>query len=130
MSKKQLTKLGEQIAAGEPPANADLLLLTQVLRAYQTVLVTVEEQLTVIGLPATSRVKTIGVLIEKLRREEGMALARVQDTAGARTVVDGGWVEQDAVVDRLRSHFDTWTGKPSRVVDRRSNPVTVTELFT
>ena len=83
---------------------------------------TVEVQLTSIGLSATSRVKTRGVLIEKLRREHGMNLARVQDMAGARTVIEGGWAEQDAVVKQLKTHFDGWTGKPSKVMDRRSNP--------
>lgn len=117
-----MNKLGERIAASEPPDKEDLQSLNEVLRSYQAILVTVEEQLTVIGLAATSRVKTRSVLIEKLRRERGMALARVQDMAGARTVIEGGWAEQDAVVELLKVHFDRWTGKPSKVVDRRSVP--------
>lgn len=122
ISKQQLNKLGERIAANDPPAKEDLQRLNDVLRAYQAILVTVEEQLALVGLTATSRVKTRGVLIEKLRREHGMALARVQDMAGARTVIEGGWVEQDAVVKQLTSHFDAWTGKQSKVVDRRIHP--------
>lgn len=122
ISKQQLNKLGERIAASDPPDKKDLLLLNQVLRAYQAILVTVEDQLALIGLSATSRVKTRSVLIEKLRREHGMALARVQDMAGARTVIEGGWVEQDAIVKQLKDHFDEWTGKESKIVDRRLAP--------
>ncbi|WP_067495802.1 hypothetical protein [Actinoplanes sp. TFC3] len=122
ISKQKLNKLGERIAASDPPAKEDLQLLNDVLRAYQSILVTVEEQLALIELSATSRVKTRSVLIEKLRRERGMALARVQDMAGARTVIEGGWAEQNATVEQLTRHFDEWTGKPSKVIDRRSSP--------
>ncbi|MEU4240672.1 hypothetical protein [Actinoplanes sp. NPDC026619] len=122
ISKKKLNQLGARIAAGDSPAGADLVQLKEVLRAYQAILDTVEEQLTQIDLRATTRVKTRSVLIEKLRREGGMELARVQDLAGARIVVDGDWAEQDAVVARVASHFDGWTGKQPRVVDRRLRP--------
>jgi hypothetical protein len=122
ISKQQLNKLGERIAASDPPNKEDLRLLNEVLRSYQAILVTVEDQLALIGLSATSRVKTRGVLIDKLRRERGMALARVQDMAGARTVIEDGWVEQDAIVEQLKAHFDGWTGRESKVVDRRLTP--------
>ncbi|MCM4080340.1 hypothetical protein [Paractinoplanes hotanensis] len=121
-SKKQLNKLGDRIAVNEPPAKEDLQQLNAVLRAYQEILVTVEEQLSLIGLSSTSRVKTRSVLIEKLRREKGMALARVQDLAGARTVVEGGWTKQDELVELLKAHFNRWTGVPTKVVDRRIIP--------
>ncbi|MET3424431.1 hypothetical protein BJ973_003643 [Actinoplanes tereljensis] len=122
ISKKQLSKLGDRIAAGDPPAKEDLAQLKEVLRAYQAILDAVEEQLVAIDLVAAARVKTRSVLIEKLRREKGMELARVQDMAGARTIVDGGWVDQDAVVARIVSHFESWTSRSSRIVDRRVRP--------
>ncbi|MFC7273432.1 hypothetical protein ACFQS1_05515 [Paractinoplanes rhizophilus] len=122
ISKQQFNRLGERIAAGDPPAREDLTQLNQVLRAYQAILDTVEEQLAGIGLHATTRVKTRSVLIEKLRREHGMLLARVQDLAGARTVIDGGWTEQDGVVSNIVTHFHAWTGKAPKVVDRRVAP--------
>ncbi len=101
-----------------------MLQLNEVLRAYQVILDDVESQLASIGLSATTRVKTRGVLIEKLKREQGMALARVQDMAGARTVVTGGWAKQDEVVEQLTAHFNSWerTTQPARVVDRRARP--------
>jgi ppGpp synthetase/RelA/SpoT-type nucleotidyltranferase len=122
ISKQQLNKLGQRIAASETPTGEDAQQLNNVLRAYQAILVTVEEQLAALGLSATSRVKTKGVLIEKLQREQGMLLARVQDMAGARLVIEGGWAEQDVATQQLTKHFDTWTGKASKVVDRRVNP--------
>ncbi|HEX5204134.1 MAG TPA: hypothetical protein VFW27_29750 [Actinoplanes sp.] len=50
ISKQQFNRLGERIAAGDPPAREDLTQLNQVLRAYQAILDTVEEQLAGIGL--------------------------------------------------------------------------------
>ncbi|MEU4381255.1 hypothetical protein [Micromonospora echinofusca] len=122
MSKQQLTKLGERIAASDPPAAEDLALLNQVIRAYQEILLTVEGKLAEMGLAATSRVKTRDVLIDKLRREHKMALARVQDLAGARIVIEGGRFEQDALAARIVEEFDPWTGNASKLIDRRANP--------
>jgi ppGpp synthetase/RelA/SpoT-type nucleotidyltranferase len=122
VSKNQLNKLGERLAASDPPRSEDMILLNEVIRSYQDVLLSVERELSTLGLAATSRVKTKDVLIDKLRREEGMALARVQDLAGARIVTDGNLRVQDDIVRRLKEHFDSWTAKESRVVDRRQHP--------
>ena len=97
-------------------------LLNQVIRAYQEILLTVEGKLAGMGLAATSRVKTRDVLIDKLRREHRMALARVQDLAGARIVIEGGRMEQDALAERIVEEFDPWTGNASKLMDRRENP--------
>ncbi len=122
MSKQQLNRLGERLARNEPPDEVDLLALNEVVRAYQAILDEVEVQLSNLDLAATTRVKTTGVLIEKLRREDNMALARVQDLAGARIVVSGGRTVQDSVVALVAGHFTDWTGKESRIVDRREKP--------
>ena len=72
------------------------------------------------GFSPTTRVKTQGTLIEKLRRESGMRLSRVQDLAGARIVVSDR-LEQDQARDRICAHF-TAAGHPCRVRDRRDDP--------
>lgn len=122
ISKQKLNQLGERLAASDPPHDQDLDLLNDIIRAYQAILGQVEEQLSDLGLAATSRVKTRDVLIDKLRRQQNMALARVQDLAGARTVCQGGRVEQDRITQLVVDHFHDRTGKPPKVVDRRTDP--------
>jgi hypothetical protein len=82
----------------------------------------VEVELAGLGFEASTRVKTKDVLLDKLRRESGMALARVQDIAGARIVVHGCRLEQDESVSRIYEHFEAITNREPRVVDRRISP--------
>ncbi len=97
MSRTQLDKLGERLAAAAQPSDEDLDLLLDVLSAYQAALSEVQERLGAAGYKPTSRTKTTSVLIEKLRREHS-SLKSVQDIAGARIVVDG---DRDALCVRL-----------------------------
>jgi hypothetical protein len=70
----------------------------------------------------SSRVKTTGTLIEKLRRNGGHTLGSIHDLGGMRLVVPGGRVEQDRIVDGARELFSEAARMP-KVIDRRANPV-------
>lgn len=89
--------------------------------AYQVVLDEVRQRLVGLGLEATTRVKTIGTLIDKLRREQRMELSRLQDLAGARIVIDGGREDQDRVTELIVAAFRD-APKTPKVVDRRTDP--------
>ncbi|HVX46258.1 MAG TPA: RelA/SpoT domain-containing protein [Mycobacteriales bacterium] len=121
ISKTQLDKLGKRLAASEQISDADYELLEQVLSAYDELRDHVQGRLFELGFEnVTGRVKTTGTLVEKLRREQGMALKGVQDVAGVRIVVSGGRLEQDRAVERVERAFrPNVKGKPK---DRRDEP--------
>ena len=68
-----------------------------------------------LALSPTSRLKTTGTIIDKLKRER-TRLSTMQDVAGARIVV-GDLAEQDRVVAAICSLISR-----SDVVDRRERP--------
>lgn len=122
LSKSQINRLGRRLGTEGVPSDEDLMKLQELIRYYQTILDAVKTDLDALGFgEATSRVKTHLTLIEKLRREGKMELARVQDFAGARLVLDGNRRRQDEAVKRIVEHFSDQT-KPPRVIDRRSTP--------
>ena len=90
-----MDKLGERLAASESISAEDYALLEEVADAYQAALDQVEARLRQLGFQATTRVKTTGTLVDKLRREHGLKLKAIHDLAGARIVIDGGRLEQD-----------------------------------
>jgi len=66
----------------------------------------------------TPRLKTVGTLVDKLMREEGMALSRMRDIAGVRVVDEMNRLEQDVLVGRLVEAL----GIERPRVDRRRDP--------
>jgi ppGpp synthetase/RelA/SpoT-type nucleotidyltranferase len=120
ISRSQLDKLGERLASEEPTSDADYALFAQVADAYQAVLDQVEGRLRRRGLEATTRVKTTGTLIDKLRRDR-VTLRGIHDLAGARIVVDGGRLEQDRVTARIIDEFVSGPKRPIKK-DRRETP--------
>jgi len=121
ISRNQLDRLGERLAASDTPSEDDQALLLQVLRAYEDALRTVRVHLLGLGFTVTGRLKTIGTLVDKLRREPGMRLKSVQDVAGLRIVVPGTRRDQDEVVARVVAAFAA-EAKPPVVRDRRILP--------
>jgi ppGpp synthetase/RelA/SpoT-type nucleotidyltranferase len=121
ISRSALDRLGERLAASPVAEDSDLDLLEQVLGAYQDALDTVETDLATIGYQPTTRLKTTGTLIEKLRRETGMKLKGVQDVAGARIITTGSRADQDEMVQKIVATFKNET-RPPRVKDRREEP--------
>ena len=69
-----------------------------------------------LGLEPGSRLKTVGTLVDKLRRIPE-PLSRIQDVAGARVVAEMTRGEQDRLVERITARFDDY-----RVKDRRAEP--------
>jgi ppGpp synthetase/RelA/SpoT-type nucleotidyltranferase len=95
------------------------VLLQQLRLAHDEALATVQRALAD-ALPEamrTSRLKTVGTIVDKLRREETMRLSRMQDIAGVRIVGPSSRAEQDAIVSRLTALFPG-----ARIVDRRAQP--------
>lgn len=121
ISRSALDRLGERLAASDEVDDADLDLLRDVLNAYQAALAEVQDRLVALGYAPTTRTKTTGVLIEKLRRETGMKLKGVQDIAGARIVADCDRSEQNEIVRRIVAEFAD-EARPPKVKDRRAEP--------
>ncbi|AEA23386.1 RelA/SpoT domain protein [Pseudonocardia dioxanivorans CB1190] len=120
-SRKQLDKLGRRIAAaGRLPVD-DRDLFSDVIDYYQMLLDRVALTLTEHGFRPTARVKTTGTLIDKLIREHGMQLTRINDLAGARIVIDGSRLDQDQAVQNICSAFLDCEKQPV-VLDRRTQP--------
>lgn len=120
MSKAALDRLGERLARHGRITEDDAEVFAAVADAYQDALEQVEQYLADLGYAASTRVKTTGVLIEKLRRES-CRLSQVQDLAGARIVL-GDRRQQDEAVDRIKRTFDPICSKPCKVKDRRVEP--------
>lgn len=119
ISKTALDRLGVRLAAGDSVSEEDLAALAQVIDAYQDVLNGVKHQLSELGFSATTRMKTTGTLVDKLRRETAR-LSQVQDLAGARIVVPDR-AAQDKATSKLRATFES-AGCPCRIIDRREHP--------
>ena len=71
-SRKEMDRLGKRLASADAISDADYTQLAEVVGAYQEVLGRVERRLAGIELRATTRVKTTGTLVDKLRRETTM----------------------------------------------------------
>lgn len=119
VSKTALDRLGAKLTANDSIAEDDLEALAQVVGAYQEVLDGVKSRLTELGYRATTRVKTTGTLVDKLRRETAR-LSQVQDLAGARIVVPDRAAQDDAVA-KIHDSFAS-SGCPCKVIDRRMHP--------
>ncbi len=74
------------------------------------------------GFKPTTRVKTTGTLTEKLVREHGIQLTRINDVAGARIVVAGGRASQAEAVSAIVKNFTSSGEKQPQIIDRRSDP--------
>jgi ppGpp synthetase/RelA/SpoT-type nucleotidyltranferase len=76
-----------------------------------------QTQLKELGFEATSRLKTINTIIEKLRREK-TRLAEMQDIAGLRIVSQADLIEQDRIASSIAETFSV-----RKVIDRRKQPM-------
>jgi hypothetical protein len=121
ISGKQLGKLGRRLAQPGPISDEDYEMLARVAEVYQAVLDKVEQRLRLLGYQATTRVKTTGTLVDKLRRTPHLPLGSIHDLAGARIVSDGGRWEQDQVVGRIMAAFGDYPKAP-QIIDRREKP--------
>lgn len=122
LSRTQIEKLGKRLVAADRPRPEDVELLNELLISYREVLSAATLRVErVTGLQPTSRVKTRGTTIDKLRKQGGHRLSAIQDLAGMRVVVRGTRDAQDAVVEQVVREFSA-EDKPPNIVDRRESP--------
>jgi ppGpp synthetase/RelA/SpoT-type nucleotidyltranferase len=81
----------------------------------------VQKVLRDLGFESTSRPKTVGTMIDKLRRDSRSTLSRMQDVAGIRVTAPTTLSEQDRVVGRIHACAEHNAWRP-RVKDRRAQP--------
>jgi len=86
LSNRQIDRLGDRLRISDPTAK-DLELLGQVRGLYAGALAEVTRVLVDLGYEPGARLKTVGTLVDKLRRIPE-PLSRIQDVAGARVVVE------------------------------------------
>lgn len=127
-SREQIRKLGERIAAGDPVADDDLHALEELVACHLSVLELarprldgVSQRVGIEPVHITHRAKTTTTIIEKLRREDGMSLARMQDVAGIRIVGSFTLDGQDRLTAEIARRFPA-DPRPPKPVDRRANP--------
>ncbi len=116
MTKTQIDRLGARLKKAQFE-DADLRLLDGYRRsfadAYNAVVLAIRE--TLLLQPTGRPSKSTPSIVEKLGRES-IRLSQMQDIAGCRVVVSD-FSEQELVVSKLHSHFDT-----AVVIDRRKKP--------
>lgn len=103
-STAQINALGDRLRRAERPSAADLEQLQSVRADYDAPLHRIEEHLRSRGLHPTSRLKTVGTIVDKLKRER-TRLSKMQDIAGVRIVITGGLDDQHRVVGQIASDF-------------------------
>jgi Region found in RelA / SpoT proteins len=105
MSRSSIDKLGWRLAHAQDPSPEDIIALQEFRGSCNAPLVQVRQRLVDgLGLQATSRLKTIPTIIEKVRRDR-IALSRIQDIAGVRIVRDMTRAEQDDLVAQIVEAF-------------------------
>jgi ppGpp synthetase/RelA/SpoT-type nucleotidyltranferase len=128
-SREQIRRLGERIAAAAAVADNDLVLLEESVACHAEALARARPKLDGIGdelrfsapLHISHRAKTTETIIEKLRREQKMSLARMQDIAGIRIVGSIERDDQDRLAYEVARRFPGDPREP-RIVDRRQQP--------
>jgi hypothetical protein len=123
LSKSSLERLGRQLVASDQPERADVEQLHILLAAYGPVLTDAVDLVSrEVGVFPSSRIKTTGTLLEKLRRNGSYTLSSIHDLAGMRVVVQGGRLEQDELAERIRLIF-AGGSREARLLDRRLRPM-------
>jgi ppGpp synthetase/RelA/SpoT-type nucleotidyltranferase len=117
ISGAQIDKLGVRLRDAAEVGENDLAMLQGLLLAYDETLRLVADRLRGVGLRPTTRLKTSGTIIEKLRREAPLILRSMHDLAGARVVQPMTLSEQNQVRDQI---LDEWPA--AKVIDRREKP--------
>jgi hypothetical protein len=127
-SGEQIRKLGERLASGNPISPDDDHLLEELVACHLRALELARPRLN--GLPAaastgplhiTARAKTTGTIIEKLRREHRMSLARMGDLAGFRIVGAISFADQDRLGAMIAECFPADPRAP-KLINRRATP--------
>lgn len=127
-SREQIKRLGNRLASGDPVPDDDLRLLEELVACHMTALELARPLLDGLAeaagappLHITHRAKTTQTIIEKLRREHGMSLARMRDLAGIRIVGAITFAQQDALAAEIARRFPADPREP-KLIDRRADP--------
>jgi len=104
MTKSQINKLGQKLRMLGPLDTETLRKLQEFRASFDAPMFRAQTQLKQLGFEATSRLKTINTIIEKLQREK-TRLAEMQDIAGLRVVSKADLTEQDRIVSRIVGAF-------------------------
>lgn len=122
ISRSALDKLGKRLCAQPHEVAAqDWETLKAVLDVYQTALDDAQDILEKMDFAPTSRVKSTGTLVDKLRR--GTSFKSVADVGGSRIVIEGGRRMQDEVVRQIETAFAASDpDRPPSIKDRRAEP--------
>jgi hypothetical protein len=118
MSNRKTRALSERLRSAESPNPADVALLGELLIEFNGAMGEVQSRLADIGLPAVTRLKTTGTIIDKLKRAPHLHLGNIRDLAGARIVQRMTLDEQDNMAQAV---LDLWPDTPPPI-DRRANP--------
>jgi ppGpp synthetase/RelA/SpoT-type nucleotidyltranferase len=116
MTKSQINKLGQKLRTLAELDTETLKQLQEFRASFDEPMFSAQTQLKELGFEATSRLKTINTIIEKLGREK-TRLAEMQDIAGLRVVSKADIAEQDRIVSRIVENFSL-----TKVIDRRKKP--------
>ncbi len=117
MSKSKARALSIRLRDAATPDPDDIVLLGEFLIAFNGAMAAVADGLRGIGLMPTTRLKTSGTIIDKLKRQPHLDLNTIRDLAGARVVQRMSLDEQDAVAGRMAA---LWPD--TRIIDRRAQP--------
>jgi ppGpp synthetase/RelA/SpoT-type nucleotidyltranferase len=127
-SRSQINKLGKRLAAKADISSEDAQLLEDLIACHQEALERARPRLDglaeVIGtepLSITSRPKTTGTIVGKLRRSPHGPLASIQDLAGFRIVGGFSFDQQNHLRDEIMRRFPPDPRAPD-YKDRRAEP--------
>jgi Region found in RelA / SpoT proteins len=127
-SREQIRKLGERLAVGDPAPEDDMNLLEELVACHMLALELsrprldgLAETVGTAALHITHRAKTTQTILEKLRREHGMSLARMRDLAGIRVVGAITFADQDLLAAEIARRFPADPRAP-KTIDRRADP--------
>ncbi len=118
LTTSQINRLGRRIRKSGVIALSDLDLLQDLRAIHAEAMVEVQERLSMeLGVRPTSRLKTVGTIVDKLRREPTMSLSRMQDIAGVRIVEEIDRIAQETMARRTEELFPG-----HKRTDRRQTP--------
>jgi hypothetical protein len=117
LSHSEVLALSERLREAATPSDEDIELLGHVLIRFNRAMGEVADQLRALGLSPTTRLKTSGTIVDKLKRQPHLHLGNIRDLAGARVVFPMSLSDQDEVAKRIAA---LWGG--IQVIDRRAQP--------
>lgn len=123
LTKSAMEALGKRLVKRSPPASEDFKSLQELLLSFDEPLaIAVDLVRERLGYEPTFRIKTTGVILDKLHRQDGSILKSMQDLAGMRIVSDCNRHQQDRIVNKLMQLFAEFGPPSPKLVDRRTNP--------